>query len=157
MRLGLELSTADVERFHGKIDRSRGENACWLWTASTFRAGYGQFKARGLNLYAHRVAYWLAYQALPEFVCHACDTPRCCNPRHLWAGNAASNKADCVAKRRHARGERNGGGGRLSADQVRLIKASTGTHAAVAEIFGVSTSLISHIRNGRVWRESSLS
>ena len=50
-----------------------------------------------------------------------------------------------------ARGERNGGGGKLTEDQVRAIRADNRINRLVAADFGVSKSMIAMIKRREVW------
>jgi hypothetical protein len=66
--------------------------------------GYGKLCWQGKqDRYAHRVAYQLAHGPIPDgrFVCHACDNPSCCNPRHLWLGTPLDNIQDRDRKGRN--------------------------------------------------------
>jgi hypothetical protein len=105
----LALMTTE-ERFWAKVDRSGGPDACWLWTAGTFRLrnGYGKFgadPAASRTVYAHRFAYELSHGPIPPglLVCHHCDNPPCCNPAHLFLGTIADNMRDMSDKGRAAR------------------------------------------------------
>lgn len=98
-----------IRRFWNKVEK-RGDDECWLWMASTAGKGYGQMRIPKTrrNVYSHRVAYELAHGPLPEgqFACHTCDTPRCCNPKHLFAGTAKANQSDMAKKKRSTWGEK---------------------------------------------------
>lgn len=75
------------ERFyrHTKRDQMSG---CLLWTAS-LNSGYGQFAVRSAHdgprlMLAHRVAWYIEHDALPEGeLHHLCHTPTCVEVRHL--------------------------------------------------------------------------
>jgi hypothetical protein len=58
--------------------------------------------------------------------------------------------ADCVAKRRHAHGER-AGNSKLTEADVRSIRQSKQPLSAVAKRFEISTGYASEIRSGRRW------
>lgn len=72
------------ERVWSKVDRSGGPDACWPWTASLDRWGYGQVRWRGTILRAHRVTWELEHGAPPDGeLDHTCRRRPCVNPSHL--------------------------------------------------------------------------
>lgn len=88
------------ERFWRKVQKADG---CWLWTGALFTAGYGKFTVKHQELEgAHRMAWLLTFGAIPDGlqVCHACDNPPCCNPKHLMLGTTAANHIDARLKGR---------------------------------------------------------
>lgn len=151
------------EQVRSRIE-SGAPDECWEWTGNRNPHGYGMLYVGGSlpgpkMWLAHRVVMVLAGELEPDDkspVCHTCDNRACCNEAHLYVGTPQSNTADMMARGRNRplRGEQNGGGGKLTAEQVKYIKAQ---HRVVrqqelAEQFGVSLSLISKIHGGRAWR-----
>jgi len=137
--------------FYAKIDKSAGEDGCWLWTAAHLREGYGQARWNGRKVLAHRLAYELAYGPILDglWVLHKCDNPPCCNPAHLFLGSNADNVADYVNKGRKAvlRGEQ--GWHKLKdveVAEIRRLYALGGiTQMQLAAQFGVTPPCISRI------------
>jgi hypothetical protein len=78
------------------------DRECWEWTRKKAR-GYGRFDVRGWPVYAHRIAWVIAFGVIPDglYVCHSCDNPPCVNPAHLFLGTAKDNMQDKVRKGRH--------------------------------------------------------
>lgn len=105
-----QFSEKTLRLFWAKVDKSRGEDACWIWLAST-RAGYGRMAVNRRLWCAHRMSYVIHIGEIsPELhVCHHCDNPPCVNPRHLFLGTDADNAYDRVKKNRQAKGETAGG------------------------------------------------
>lgn len=139
-----------------KAREGRGDDECWPWPGTPAKHGYGvivyhyrQYRVTRLILGIEN-ADWLLQQA-----CHTCDNPPCVNPRHLFIGTAAENQQDKGRKGRAARGEQNGGGGKLTADDVRRIREmieSGLTNQQIAEDFPVTSAMVYRIRTGKVWR-----
>lgn len=81
----------------------RGEDECWEWKGSkTGPKGYGEI-SMGRKLWrTHRLSYFLTHGEIPEgkMICHSCDNPPCCNPKHLFAGTALDNALDMHSKGR---------------------------------------------------------
>ena len=68
------------ERFWAKVDKGPD---CWLWTASRFATGHGQFRHRKKNQQAHRVAWELTYgYAPPSMLRLTCGNLQCVRPDH---------------------------------------------------------------------------
>lgn len=153
----VELTDKDVARFWSKVDR-RGDDECWEWKARhRHEFGYGVFSVGKLNAGAHRVAYAIGNDNPGSMlVCHECDNPACCNPRHLFAGSIDDNNKDKHRKGR-ALGAHKGGGhhnAKLNEDAVSSIKRLRRLgvkQAEVASMFGVNRTLVSMIENGRRW------
>lgn len=137
--------------FWSKVD-VRSDAVCWPWTAGKNEKGYGKFQREK----AHRVAYrlWHGVDAGEAMVCHRCDNPECCNPAHLFLGDAAANNADRTSKgrTRAPSGERHGRA-KLTTQQVEEIRSSPEKGVALARRFGVAASTISEIRSYR-WRRA---
>lgn len=147
-----------ADRLLAKTDVGSASD-CWIWRGAKKAKGYGHMQFQSGWTGAHRVSY-MAFvgEILPgRHVCHACDTPSCVNPSHLWLGTARDNIRDMFAKGRGApgiqRGEQNGGA-KLSAADVVAIRAEPkryGSGLDLARRYGVTAVRISTIRAGKGW------
>jgi len=98
------------ERFWAKVAKGAG---CWEWQGGRVSEGYGLLferretaesgKRRQVFEYAHRISWELHYGPIPagKDVLHKCDEPPCCNPQHLFLGDATDNALDMCSKGRH--------------------------------------------------------
>lgn len=159
------------QRFWSKVAKA-GDDQCWLWTASTSK-GYGSLwpdkeaQAKGLrNLGAHVFSYVLHHGPIPPGLCvlHSCDTPLCVNPKHLGLGTHLENAQQRNARGRHwvrpTFGPKNvgsaNGHAKLTESDVSKIKAALtnnarGVAAALARQYGITPSIVSMIKTGRIW------
>jgi hypothetical protein len=156
-----------------RIDRTGGAQACWLWQEGCDRDGYGKCRVPGfVERRAHRISYMLKHGHIPDglWVLHTCDTPRCCNPAHLFLGTVADNNADMIAKGREARGDQSGArkhpervprghdchSAKLTDAQVEEARRqyATGLYRQVdlAAIYGVSQTTIGKAIRGASWK-----
>lgn len=166
--LNTHLPFPTEKLFSGMLPTERVQydtnGGCWLWEGAVATTGYGSTKVfhmgKWRTIYAHRAAYWSAHNFLPsdKHICHKCDVRLCVNPDHLWAGTHQDNMDDRTRKGRWwgenrvpARGQKVGGN-KLSPEQVKEIRAVSGTNTETAKQYGVSTSLIQAIRSGRIWK-----
>lgn len=153
------MRQADFHRYWSRVDSSPGPHECWPWLRGRDKDGYGKFRADGRHQVASRLALELniGRQLQPgEMACHACDNPPCCNPAHLFVGDAVVNTADRHAKGRDASGERSGRA-RLTEEAVRQIRELAGRvpQSELARRFGVSQAAISYAVRGVTWAGTS--
>jgi hypothetical protein len=125
---------------------------CLLWRGSCQTSGYGTVRAEGATLTAHR-ASWLVHNGpipLGQHVLHHCDVRRCCEPAHLFLGDAKANHDDMMQKKRNAKSyaahtrQR-----KLTAQDVERILSGRESPKELAAALGVHRSTVSQIRNGR--------
>lgn len=147
-----------LERYWSKVDKSGGPYACWPWIAGCSGNGYGGFNADGEMWGAHVYAFGIANGYKPPMVCHSCDNPPCCNPKHLWPGDALQNMLDRTAKGRcNAQKGSDRPSAKLTEVAVQEIRVRYAPRSqidgarALAREFGVSHQLVSDIAHGRRW------
>jgi hypothetical protein len=137
-----------------------------MWTGSTATQGYGTL-SRGDGtrklIRAHRAVWEQFNGPIPEgrgyhgaIVMHTSDNRACCNPAHLRLGTQLDNVRDMDTKGRRRypvrpRGEANPNA-RLTADLVRLFRASPKTATALAREYGCDQTTVSQIRRGKTWK-----
>lgn len=144
----------EAERFWAKVTIA-GPDECWLWTAATYRNGYGAFgvsgRARRMTG-AHRFAYELTHGPIPDdlLVCHTCDVRACVNPAHLFLGTHRDNLTDMATKGRSTRGVKNTQA-KLTEAEVLAIRADGRFGREVAADYGVSEGTIYNIWHRRTW------
>ncbi len=127
------------------------ETGCWLWAMSKDTAGYGLVTvSTGKSGAAHRAAYIAFVGEIPSgyAVCHACDTPACIRPDHLFLGTQRDNMRDASAK-----GRRNTS---LTQEQAAEVRASNESAQAIAKRLGVGTHVIYKCRRGVTYPSSKL-
>lgn len=135
-------------RHHGWTVTASG---CWEWSGYREDFGYGLLAVgRGRPERASRAAYaaWVGTIPAGGVVCHRCDNPPCINPAHLFLGDRATNNGDMKAKKRSANGTRKVNWRLTDAqvDEIRAVYAAGGrSQLAIAEQYGVSQQLVSHI------------
>lgn len=144
-----------------------GADECWLWLGGRSKAGYGRVWTGGKLQYAHRVTWQLINGSVQPGIeiCHRCDNPPCCNPRHLFDGSHADNMADAAEKGRARAGVVLYGEqhplAKLTTEDVLLIrtiyrpgtpgKGSSVSVKGLAKRFEVAHSLIHRIVNCKSW------
>lgn len=156
------------DRFWEYVDRSGGDDVCWLWTGSTDKDGYGKFwPTRDRSVAAHRYSWEAVNGPIPAglYCLHRCDRPGCVRPDHLFVGTNRENQRDMTAKGRGRTGERNGmtghpersGRARLTWEQVREIRAifaqsDPPSHQSIADAYGISRPALRAIIYRQTWR-----
>jgi len=86
--------------FWARVTKGRD---CWLWSGGVKTSGYGNARFCGRMWIASRLAWVLANaEYIPPGMCvlHSCDTPLCCNPKHLSLGTHRDNMRDMVSRGR---------------------------------------------------------
>ena len=153
--MDIELVNGAADRFWRSVNRSLGPDSCWAWKGATNHGGYGTFHVKTGTLLAHRVSWAMANQEDPGrlFVCHACDTPSCVNPAHLWTGTATDNGADCAAKWRSTFGERNAMAVLSNEDvlRIRALSRAKWLDREIGLVFGVSGTQVAAAATGSGW------
>ena len=162
--------THSTSSFWGKVKiGDRGE--CWEWTGYTSKGKrnrkghcYGRIDIFGVKgAYVHRVAYFLARPGKISLsigkddleVCHTCDNPICCNPRHLYLGTHEDNMRDMALSSRAYCSQLlsvETPRAKLTADEVRAIrlKVKEGMQRIeLAHLYDVSLSTIKGVLSRR--------
>jgi len=162
---GRPLPETAQEKLDRLVDRTGGADACWPYRGRRNRHGYGMIDVyragRVAMLRAHRVAFEAAYGPIPDglVICHVCDNPPCCNPRHLSLGTVADNIADMWRKGRqptytnHRKGE-GVGTSKLTAAQVVELRrrfAAGGSAKGLAPAYGISQATAYNVIHGVTW------
>lgn len=146
-------SYADAMRFLSKV-RIGEDDECWIWLGADKGNGYGHVSFRRKQYPAHRLAFKMFVGEIGRDldVCHKCDTRKCVNPNHLFAGTRKENMADAVNKGRQAKGAALPQT-KLLSDDLKIVMDMTAAGVKYAEIarnFGVTRQLIGKIaiKNG---------
>lgn len=136
------------------------DSGCWEWNGRrTAIGGYGCVYFRRRTVLAHRLAYqaWVGIIPAGQQIRHReCDNPPCVNPAHLLPGTQVENMRDMEERGRavRSRGCANGNSKLSEGDVVEIRKLrSDGLYFhVIADIYGVSPSLIRQIVSRQLWR-----
>lgn len=124
------------------LERNPGYD-CVNWPF-TVRRGYGVYRGQGV----HRIVCERAHGSPPDgyVAAHYCGNPSCVNPRHLRWATPKENSADTVMHAALGNGPR--GNGRLTAQNVWEIQASSETTTVLGKRFGVTRRTIRNAKKG---------
>lgn len=93
----------------GRMVGSKDSFGCMAWNGALHYYGYGQFSFEGRTWSSHRLAFEIEKGVIPQdatkwWVLHTCDNPSCCNPDHLYLGDAKDNASDMIDRKRQRMG-----------------------------------------------------
>lgn len=154
------------ERFWAKVDKDARHGGCWIWEGTTHPvSGFGQARFGGEQAYAHHVAYRLVVGPLPAkplILVNHCDNRACIRPdaAHWFEGtrsDMARHREQRYPQMREIRRASRRGlvMTEEAAAEIRRLRATEHpTYRALAEQFGVSSSLIALICVNQAWAES---
>ena len=133
------------------------DTACWLWTGGRTYDGYGKIYVDGKTCIVTRIAYsvFVDSQFDPKlYILHKnyCPNKHCFNPEHIYAGTYEDNKNDRLAAGPYTSGRK------LTRELVSLIRVRLSNGDRVGKLaieYGVSQSMISHIKANREWKAVS--
>lgn len=146
-----------ADRFWAKVALTADDTRCWEWQAGRRKSKrpYGRFGFYGRNENAHRVAWFLTHNRMPNgLVRHTCDNPPCVNPNHLLEGTHADNAHDMVERNRQSKGEHRPSA-KLSEGAVRAIRRLVNdgvSRNTLAAMYGVGRTAIFDIQHGLKWK-----
>ena len=149
-------SPLELHAFYASLTEN-GERNCWIPPTKPRDGKYCYVTFRGELYAAHRLSYAWRHGVDPGelLVCHRCDNPPCCNPAHLFLGTNADNTKDAQQKGRLAHGSRSGTA-KLTEQQVtqirRMLSECAYDQQQIANLFNVSVSLVSAIKQGVAWK-----
>lgn len=136
------------------------DDDCWEWVGYKDSCGYGSIRFENKQYKTHRFMYILTYGSIPDglYVCHSCDNPKCCNPKHLWLGTQLDNVNDMYSKGRDVNhcGESNGRSKLTQRDveKIRkLYKTEKYSYRLLSKIYNVHYSTIGKIICLETWNE----
>ena len=152
------LSEDDKQRFFSKIKIS-GPDDCHEWGFCRNADGYGVWRLRSVDYISTRVAYFISTGLQPGNlrVCHHCDNPSCCNPRHLFLGTSKDNSQDMVKKGRSCKGSSHGCSILTEDDvfEIRELHAKGElTQQQIADKFNVTNGSVSQIILCKTWQHT---
>lgn len=153
-----------LDKFYRYFDISL-VTGCWEWNRKIQANGYGIFTYKNKAMGAHRFSYLLYCGEIPKglMICHTCDNRKCVNPSHLFLGTSQDNVHDMIRKGRHSPPPKFYGESHSRAfsklqesDVLNILKhkdnRKVGDVSRLAKEYGVGTSTISFILNGRRWK-----
>jgi hypothetical protein len=87
-------------------------------------------------------------------VLHSCDTPACCNPKHLRLGTNQDNVDDRVSRGRsvNRKGSANPNTN-LSEKNILQIYLAKGTYRSIAGNCGIALGIVGRIKRKDTWKE----
>lgn len=154
------LFLSDIDEFWSRIIIGSKDD-CWRTKGRWRPSGnkYSYVRIKGVLYRAHRVAFLTAHPEWDQqsYVCHSCDHPWCCNPRHLFAGTAKDNMNDRDSKGRGRLPNQKGAQhsqSKLTDEDVLAMRReyADGTPQPVlAAKYGVGQYQVSKIVNRKEW------
>ena len=155
---GYKHATSLEDYFAQRVTKGVG---CWSFSVAGDKDGYPQVTGSKHCRLAHitranQLSYVIYKGAIPKgsLVCHTCDNPSCVNPEHLFLGTHQDNMDDKIKKGR-MRGHWGPGeayGTKLTSEDVKSIRESSGTQQSIADKYGISRPMVSLIKRHKTWK-----